>query len=179
VALPTAPAPLAKPTLRVTSDVGGAYVFVDRKFVGKTPLRPTEVVSGHHQVSVSAEGFASVSQDVDIGATGATDLNVSLKTVRLDASVAVVHKHTIGSCEGMLRADPEGLRYESSNRDDAFVLPFGELEIFTMDYMKKVLRVKKRGGRTWNFTTRAANANSLVTFQRDVDAARVRLSQGR
>ena len=26
------------PTLRVTSDVAGAFVFVDRKFLGKTPL---------------------------------------------------------------------------------------------------------------------------------------------
>ena len=36
------------------------------------------------------------------------------------------------------------------------------------------LRLKQRGGRTWNFTTRAATADPLFVFHRDVDAARPR-----
>jgi hypothetical protein len=36
--------------------------------------------------------------------------------------------------------------------------------------------VKKRAGRTWNFTTRTADADPLLVFQRDVDRARARLT---
>ena len=98
------------------------------------------------------------------------------KPERLNTSVDVVHKHGIGSCEGKLFADVHGLRYETSNRDDAFTMAFTDLETFTLDYPQKTLRVKKRAGRTWNFTTRAANADPLLVFQRDVDRARARLA---
>jgi len=53
---------------------------------------------------------------------------------------------------------------------------FADVETFTLDYLQKTLRVKKRDGRTWNFTTRAANADPLLVFQRDVDRARARLA---
>lgn len=169
-------APSAVPRLKVTSDVQGAFVFVDRQFVGKTPLDTVEITPGRHQLKVSSEGYDGVSQGVEIAETGATEVEVSLKPVRLNTSVDVVHKHGIGSCEGKLFADVRGLRYETSNRDDAFTLAFTDLETFTLDYLQKTLRVKKRAGRTWNFTTRAANADPLLVFQRDVDRARARLA---
>ena len=169
-------APSALPRLKVTSDVDGASVFVDRKFVGKTPLNTEEITPGRHQLKVSSEGYDGVSQGVEIAETGATEVEVSLKTVRLNTSVDVVHKHGVGSCEGKLVADVHGLRYETSNRDDGFSLAFADLETFTLDYTQKTLRVKKRAGRTWNFTTRAANADPLLVFQRDVDRARARLA---
>ncbi len=177
----TTPAPgetalAAVPRLKVTSDVEGAFVFVDRKFVGKTPLDTGEITPGHHQLKVSSEGYDGVSQGVEIAETGPTEIDVSLKTVRLDTSVDVVHKHGMGSCEGKLLADVHGLRYETSNRDDAFTLAFADMETFTLDYLQKTLRVKKRAGRTWNFTTRAADADPLLVFQRDVDRARARLT---
>ena len=169
-------APAALPRLKVTSDVEGAFVFVDRQFVGKTPLDTGEVTPGHHQLKVTSEGYDGVSQGVEIAETGATEVEVSLKTVRLDTSVDVVHKHGLGSCQGKLLADVHGLRYETSNRDDAFTLAFADLETFTLDYLQKTLRMKKRAGRTWNFTTRAADADPLLVFQRDVDRARARLA---
>jgi len=172
----TETAPAAVPRLKVTSDVEGAFVFVDRKFVGKTPLDTSEITPGQHQLKVSSEGYEGVSQGVEIAKTGATEVDVSLKTVRLDTSVDVVHKHGIGSCEGKLVADVHGLRYDTSNRDDAFTLAFADMETFTLDYLQKTLRVKKRASRTWNFTTRAADADPLLVFQRDVDRARARLA---
>lgn len=170
-----ATAPAAVPRLKVTSDVEGAFVFVDRKFVGKTPLDTGEITPGHHQLKVSSEGYDGVSQGVEIAGTGATEVEVSLKTVRLHTSVDVVHKHGMGSCEGKLVADVHGLRYETGNRDDGFMLAFADIETFALDYLQKTLRVKKRAGRTWNFTTRAADADPLLVFQRDVDHARARL----
>ncbi len=175
VPTPPAVAPAAKPTLHVSSDVEGAHVFVDRKYVGNTPLDTSEVTPGRHQVNVSAEGYDGVSRGVIVAESGATDLHVELKTVSLDVSMPVVHKHALGSCEGTLRADPGALRYETANAADAFSLPLSDLEVFSTDYAQKTLKVKKRGGKTWNFTTKAPNADPLVTFQQAVDHARQKL----
>src|SRR4029079_3537397 len=164
-----------KPTLHVSSDVDGAHVFVDRKYVGNTPLDTSEVTPGRHQVNVSAEGYDGVSEGVNVAESGSTDLHVSLKTLRLDVSVPVVHKHALGSCQGTLRADPAGLRYETDTAAGAFLLPLSDLEVFSTDYAQKTLKVKRRGGKTWNFTTKAPNADPLVTFQQAVDHARQKL----
>src|SRR4029079_6859308 len=120
----------AKPTLHVSSDVDGAHVFVDRKYVGNTPLDTSEVTPGRPQVSVSADGYDGASESVNVAESGSTDLHVSLKTLRLDVSVPVVHKHAIGSCEGTLRAEPGGLRYETANTPDAFSLALSDLDVF-------------------------------------------------
>ena len=42
-----------------------------------------------------------------------------------------------------------------------------------MDYLKKNLRVKQQGGKTWNFTSDSADA--LLVFQKAVEAARERM----
>jgi hypothetical protein len=170
---PVAAAP--KPTLHVSSDVDGAHVFVDRKYVGNTPLDTSAVTPGRHQVNVSAEGYDGVSEGVNVAESGGTDLHVSLKTVRLDVSVPVVHRHALGSCEGVLRADAGGLRYDTENTADAFSVPLSDLEVFSTNYAQKTLKVKKRGGKTWNFTTKAPNADPLVSFQQAVDHARQKL----
>ena len=162
-------------TLKVDSDVEGAFVFVDRQFAGRTPFETTTVAPGTHDVRVSAEGYDGVSQRVELTEGASSAVTLSLKTVRLNATVKVVHKHAMGSCEGKLIADVKGLRYDTPNTEDAFSIAFADLETFSLDYQQKLLRVKKRNGRTWNFTTRAENADSMLVFQRDVDKARVRL----
>jgi hypothetical protein len=131
---PSAEAPTPTPTLRVTSDVTGAFVFLDRKFLGKTPLETRDVQAGTRRLQVSAEGYDGVSQSIEIANDGPTDVSVSLKTVVLDARVLVVHKHWFGSCGGSLIADVRGLRYVTPDREDAFSLPFGNLEKFALDY---------------------------------------------
>ena len=90
--------------------------------------------------------------------------------------VPVVHKHRFGSCEGSLAADCGVSATRQSNQDDAWTLTFGDLEKFALDYQGKTLRIKQRGGRTWNFTTLASNADPLLVFQREVDHARTRLT---
>jgi hypothetical protein len=178
IAEPPAEAPKSR-ILRVTSDVAGAFVFVDRKFLGKTPLETSDIEAGSHRLQVSAEGYDGVSRSIEVADAGPTDVSVSLKAVALDARVGVVHKHRFGSCEGLLAADVHGLRYETSNREDAWTLPFGDLEKFVLDYQDKTLQIKQRGGRTWNFTTRTANADPLLVFQREVDHTRTRLARTR
>jgi hypothetical protein len=41
-----------------------------------------------------------------------------------------------------------------------------------VDYLKKNLRIKKRGGKQYNFTTKAENADPLFVFHRNVDKVR-------
>jgi hypothetical protein len=175
------PAPVAPPgpVLVVESDVPGASVFLDRKFLGTTPLRTTDVTPGVHQINASAEGQDGLVRSVEIGETGETHVALEFRRVDLDASVAVVHKHGMGSCEGRLSASPSGLRYATTDKGDAFTLAFAEVERFEVDYLKKNLVVKKRGGKTWNFTDRNDNADRLFVFHRDVSKAREKLAAAR
>jgi hypothetical protein len=171
-----APPPPAGPTLVVDSDVPGASVFIDRNYVGTTPLRTTEVTAGSHQMNASVTGEEGLVQAIEIAASGETAITLRFREVRLDASVAVVHKHAMGSCEGRLAASPAGLRYETSNKKDAFSIPMQGLEVFEIDYLKKELKVKQKGGKSWNFTDRSENADKLFVFHRDVMKAREKLA---
>jgi PEGA domain len=172
---PPAPAPRPAGALRVRSDVPGASVFLDRKFLGTTPLDVDGLAAGSHRLNVSVEGYEGHAQAIEIGDVPA-DVDVRFKEVRLNAAVPVVHKHGVGSCSGQLVADPAGLRYETANREDAFTLRFEDVDIFVVDYLKKNLRVKKRGGRTWNFEDPKGQADPLFVFHRDVEKARARLA---
>jgi hypothetical protein len=162
--------------LRVTGDVPGADVFVDRTFVGKAPFETRNITPGTHQINVSAPGYDGVSERVEVADSGTTEMTFSLKTVRLDATVDVVHRHAMGSCEGRLSATPDGLRFTPREGRDGFVTALAALEEFDVDYQDKRLRVKIKGGRTFNFTTRAPNADPLLVFHRDVEKAREKLA---
>lgn len=164
-------------TLHVTSDVPGAQVFVDRRFVGAAPVTIPDVSPGSHQLNVSATGFESIVQTLDV-APGERTVDVRFREVRLDASVAVVHKHRFGSCEGRLVATPAGLRYETANKDDAFTTTLQALTDFQVDYLEKNLRVRLGNNRQFNFTDPEGNADRLFVFHRDVDRARARLLAG-
>jgi hypothetical protein len=174
---PVAPAPApAGPVVIVESDVAGASVFVDREYLGTTPLRVTTLKPGRHQLNASAEGEDGIVQSIEVADTGDTTIALRFREVRLDASLPVIHKHGVGSCEGTLRGTPAGLRYDSTNKKDAFAMPFKDLEVFEIDYLKKELKVKQRGGKTWNFTDRHDNADKLFIFHRDVSKAREKLA---
>jgi hypothetical protein len=171
------PPPATGGTLRIDADVPNAQVFIDRVFLGTTPLVAENIEPGTHQLNVSAEGFDSIAQQITVE-PGARDLSLRFREVRLDASLDVIHRHGIGSCRGRLVATPQGLRFESTNRDDQFSTPLLDLEVFQVDYLEKNLRVKLLKGRQFNFTDPDGNADRLFVFHRDVDRARERLRKG-
>jgi hypothetical protein len=175
------PAATAAPTLaslRLESDVPGASVFIDRAFVGNTPLSLDRLQPGTKRVQVTAEGFDSVQKTIEL-TPGANNVSIRIKEVTLNAKAPVVHKHGMGSCNGTLVASLDGLKYETSNKGDAFILPYSQVETFAVNYLEKNLRVKQRGGKTWNFTDRdAENADRLFVFHRDVETARAKLAKG-
>jgi hypothetical protein len=156
--------------LRVESDVPGASVFVDRRYLGTTPLETRDVGPGEHQITVSAEGH-DMYADTFAMTSESRDIMVRFKEVRLDEAVPVVHKHRIGSCSGRLVATLAGLRYESSDRKDGFSVPFSGISEFRVDYLQKNLRVKLKSGRTYNFTEPSGNADALYVFHQKVEAA--------
>jgi PEGA domain len=162
-------------TLRIEADVPRAQVFIDRQFVGTTPFTAENVKPGTHQVNVTAEGFDGIAQTIDVE-PGPRDLSFRFREVRLDAALAVVHKHRMGSCQGRLVATTDGIRYETADKDDGFTAPLRELEGFQVDYQAKNLRVKLRKGRQFNFTDPDGNADRLFVFHRDVERARQRLA---
>ena len=173
-----AEAPAAAPavTLRIDSDVPGAQVFVDRQFVGAAPVTTSEITPGPHQINLSAPGFEGIARSIDV-ATGPNDVMVRFKVVQLNARAEVVHKHRIGSCKGTLVATAEGLRYETTNKDDAFSAPLTAVDELQVDYLEKNLRVRNKG-KQYNFTDPDGNADRLFVFQRDVNKARARLLAG-
>jgi hypothetical protein len=181
-AAPEAPAVPAVPSrdagiLHIDSDVAGAQVFLDRVFVGAAPVTANDVTPGTHRLNVSAPGYEGVAETLEVTA-GSRDIVVKLKEVRLDATLAVVHKHRIGSCRGQLIATPRGIRYDTTDKDDGFNVPLTDLETFQVDYMAKNLTVKLQKGRRYDFTDPGGNADRLFVFHRDVEKARDRLKKG-
>jgi hypothetical protein len=180
-----APEPVAAPveaapengTLRIGSDVPGAQVFLDRQFIGTAPVVAENVKPGTHQLNVSAEGFDSFAEAIEVEA-GTRDIAVKFREVRLDARVDVIHRHGIGSCRGSLVATPRGIRYETTHKDDQFTTALLELDTFQVDYLDKNLRLKLRRGKQFNFTDPDGNADRLFVFHRDVERARDRLRRG-
>ena len=171
-----AEAPLESGTLRIDADVPKAQVFIDRQFVGTTPLTANNVKPGTHQLNVTAEGFDGIAQTIDVE-PGPRDLTFRFREVRLDATVAVVHKHRMGSCQGRLVATADGIRYETADKEDAFAASLSDLEAFQVNYQDKNLRIKLRKGKQFNFTDPDGNADRLFVFHRDVEKARQRLGQ--
>jgi hypothetical protein len=163
-----------KAPLRVEADVADASVFVDRRFVGKAPVDVRDVAPGPHRLNVSAEGHEMYAEEIEIGAEPRT-VSVRFNEVRLDETLAVVHKHGLGSCRGRLHATPAGLSFEPESGKDAFAAPLSDLQRFEVDYLKKTLRVSLRGGRAYNFTVEGPSADPLLVFQQKVNKARARL----
>ena len=172
---PAAAPAAATGTLHIDSDVTGAQVFIDRRFIGVVPVTESDVAPGNHRINVGRDRTTRVSPRTSTSPPGPRDLHFNFKEIRLDASIAVVHKHRMGSCKGRLIATPQGLRYETTDKDDAFSAPLGDFEIFDVDYLAKELRVKLKKGKRYEFTDPDANADRLFVFQRDVDKVRQRL----
>lgn len=168
---PAVPA-LAMPRFRVTSDVVGADVFIDRKFVGKTPFESFHVSLGFHRVNVSAPGYEGFVYDVVIG-EGLTSLDAAFTVLMLDQRIAVVHKHDQGECEGELVADLDGIRYRTAG-EDGFSVELDGFDEFRVDYLAHTLHLTVRGGRAYDFTDREANADTLFIFHREVEKVRER-----
>ena len=177
VAAPAAEAAPTLATLTLETDVPGASVFIDRQFVGNTPLTLDKLEPGTKRLQLTATGFDSVQKSVDLVA-GPNTITIRIKEVTLNAKVPVVHKHGMGSCNGTLSATVDGLKYETDNKGDAFTITYAQAEQFAVDYLKKNLQVKQKGGKTWNFTDKNDNADALFVFHREVEAARKKLAEG-
>lgn len=174
---PSTPSAATRATVTVESDVPGASVFVNRQFVGNAPVTLRNVEPGQKQINLVADGFDGISRAVDLSA-GPQTVSMRFKEVQLDQRIAVTHKHGVGSCAGQLVATIDGLRYVTANAQDGGTVAFAALEQFDVKYLEKNLRVKQRGGRTWNFTNGDNDADALFVFHRDVESARKKLAQG-
>ena len=163
--------------LNIQSDVPGAKIFIDREYIGLTPVTSPNIRPGAHVLNASAQGYDGIADTIEVS-PGPRDILVRLKEVRLDLTIDVVHKHRIGSCRGRLVATPQGLRYETTDKDDGFSSALLDLETFQVDYLEKNLRVKPQKGKRYDFTDPAGNADRLFVFHRDVDKARERLKKG-
>ena len=158
------------------ADAGFVLLFSANPFPGATvELEWDREFLGGNWYRWTATGQEGYAERITL-TEGSKTVNVEFRKVRLDASIPVIHRHGVGSCEGTLEATVKGLAYRTSNRNDAFAIAFSDLEQFEVDYLKKNLRVKQRGGKTWNFTDHRDTADGLFVFHRDVQKARERLT---
>ena len=126
---------------------GGAHVFVDRKYVGNTPLtraRSRRASPGERIHRRLRRRQKRERRGVQHGPA------CSLKTVRLDVSV---RWSTSTRSDRAGDAARRSGRSRDGNTPDAFSLPLSDLDVFSTDYAQKTLKVKKRGGKM-NFTTK-------------------------
>jgi hypothetical protein len=151
-------------------------VFLDRVFLGYSPVTTSEFKPGRHQVNVSAAGYDGVAQSVDLPESGSSTIEIKLAEVRLNETVEVVHKHRVGSCQGQLVANLSGFTYKPKTGNDGFAFALDAVEAFEVDYLEKNLRLKQRGGRTWNFESPTGSADPLFVFHREVERARTKLA---
>ncbi len=168
------PEPVTTAEIRIVADVPGASVFLDRVYLGTSPVTARDVAPGSHMLNVSADGHDGYAETIEV-VPGSADIVVSLKTVRLDEAIDVVHKHRFGSCQGRLVATPAGIRYVTDHKD-AFTVTLQEIEVLEIDYLDKTLRFEPRGGRAYNFS--GDNADALFLFQEAVNIVRERLAAG-
>ena len=120
---PVAATPTPEPepttgTLIIESDVPDTGVFLHRVFIGTAPVTIKDVKPGPHGIRASATGFDGYDETIDV-TPGTRTISLAFKDIKLDASIAVVHKHAIGSCAGTLKATPQGLRYDTTNASDS------------------------------------------------------------
>ena len=167
VAAEPAPAP-ATATLRIDSDVPGASVFIDRVYLGTTPLTAPNVTPGSHRLNASATGYEGIAENIDVVA-GSRDIMLKFKEIRLDVRVDVTHKHGVGSCTGTLSASPQGIKYVTSHANDAFEAPLADVAALDLDFLAKNLRLRLKSGKTYNFTETGGGADQLYAFHRDVN----------
>ena len=165
-------------TLVLESDTPDTTVCIDRKFLGTAPQTVRDVSPGEHQLIFSPTGQDSIRMTVDV-TPGTKTITARFKDVQLNESVEVVHKHAFGSCRGTLKATPNGLTYDTRNAEDAFTVPLTSPETFVVDYVEKNLKVKLKGGKTYNFAEPSGTADKLYAFHQAVEKARQRLLSGR
>lgn len=161
----------AMATLRIDSDVPGASVFIDRVYLGTTPVTAPNVTPGPHRINASATGYEGIAEDIDVIA-GPRDILLRFKEIRLDVRVEVTHKHGVGSCTGTLSGSPQGIKYVTSHANDAFDVPLGDITALDLDFLAKNLRLRLKSGKTYNFTETGGGADQLYNFHRDVNKAR-------
>jgi len=156
--------------LRFESDVPGASVFIDRVYLGTTPVTAPNVTPGTHRLNASATGYDGIAETIEV-VPGPRDILLKFKGIRLDVRVEAVHKHGIGSCTGTLIATPQGIKYDTAHAGDRFEVPLADPTAFELDFLAKNLRIKLGNGKTYNFTEVGGGADQLYAFHRDVSKA--------
>ncbi len=155
-------------SLAVESDIPGATVFVNRAFRGNTPVTIPDLQPGAYELTVASEGYEVFRRRVEVGRERVpVRVDFVALAPTLDARIEVVHKRVFRSTRGTLAATPDGFVYQT-DRQDGFRVGFASVEAFEVDYLNNNLRLKVRGGRTYNFESPSEDKDALFVFHREV-----------
>jgi len=168
VALESAPvthqAPPLSPPKLVVQTVPGAQVIIDGRPYGQTGpngrLEISQAPAGDHTVEVVAKPYQNFKEKVTLSPG-----RVLTMTPNLLASMPVEHKHTVGSCNGILIVGQGKVQYQASSGNDSFDYPLSWVEKagsadsgkgFYIDFAGVKHRLGIGGGKHYVFHTPAA-----------------------
>jgi hypothetical protein len=121
-AAPAHPSPALAPPKLVVQTVPGAQVSIDGQPAGQVGsngrLEITQAPAGDHTVEVVAKPYSDFKQKVTLFPGRVLTITPSLL-----ASMAVEHKHVVGSCNGTLIVGQGRVQYQASSPKDSFDYP--------------------------------------------------------
>jgi len=163
--------PIVAPPKLIVQTVPGAQVNIDGQAVGQVGsngrLEITQAGVGDHTVEVVAKPYDNFKEKVTLSPGG-----VSTITPALRASMPVEHRHTVGSCEGVLIVGQGRIQFKASSGNDSFDFPLGWIEKagsadsgkgFYLD-ITGVTRRLRGSGKHYVFHTPAAAADLQIVL---------------
>jgi Flp pilus assembly protein TadD len=159
------------------ASLANAYRFSTSPVRNRSFLRQLQDEDEDARVRAAAKQTLSlglIAQSIPPVRAGATEAAADQAAPDAPVEIPVVHRHGMGSCNGSLALGGDMLRYQTSRSDDGFEISLPGVEQFDTDAVRKTLRVKLRGGRTYNFTAPASSAAGFVHFQQAVSAGLAR-----
>jgi serine/threonine-protein kinase len=162
-AAPAHPTPVLAPPKLVVQTIAGAQISVDGQAVGQVGsngrLEISPLPAGEHTVEVAAKPYDSFKTKVTVFPG-----NVSTITPNLRASMAVTHKHTVGSCEGVLIVGQGRVQYQARSGNDSFDYPLTSIKKAGTADSGKGFYLEIAGAKRYVFHTPAA-AEDLQVIQ--------------
>jgi serine/threonine-protein kinase len=119
--------PSLAPSKLVVQTVPGAQVIIDGRASGQTAsdgrLEISEAPAGDHTLEVVAKPYNNFKQKITLSPGGVLTI-----TPNLLASMAVEHKHMVGSCNGTLTVGQGRIQYQADSTKDSFDYPLASVK---------------------------------------------------
>lgn len=85
--------PQALASIQVLSNIDGANVFINDKFIGQTPVSEFDGISeGIYKISIEKDGYSSESKTISISSGQTEEIKFDLKKITSNLILSILHK---------------------------------------------------------------------------------------